>query len=79
MKIKDCKGCHSEQYTKECRVLRLHIKQKSTIVENLSMCPCSVCIIKVMCSKICRQHEKYIINLINLYIRQEMIDENKGL
>ena len=70
MKIKDCKGCRSEQYAKKCNtvcgVLHSCIKQESTTVKNLSMCPCVDCIVKVMCNESCRQHEQYTINLINL-------------
>ena len=70
MKIKDCKGCRSEQYVKKCntvcRVLHSYIKQKSTIIKNLSICPCVECLIKGICNDSCKQHEKYITNLIDL-------------
>ena len=67
MNIKDCKGCRSEVCIhtdygrfKLCSILYRH-KLKEF---NIPMCPCSECLIKMMCAEGCDPYMIYM-SIIN--------------
>jgi len=52
LKIKDCKGCLSSNY---CNLDSRRIDKQG----NKIMCPCSICLIKGICKKICYEFRQY--------------------
>ena len=74
MNTKDCKGCYSNQFIREdrdysgCEVLHSYMGLKSTVVKDISICPCVECLIKVMCNKQCERYKKHYNLVCILYM-----------
>jgi hypothetical protein len=55
--LNNCEGCH-RYYVEKCLLMTTDIKLK---------CPCSICILKVMCTKECDERFETFNNLTSEY------------
>jgi hypothetical protein len=65
MEINDCKGCLSGQYLsynfKDKNVCEVLYVGELEIIKRISMCPCTNCIIKMICIEECTNYRRYVI------------------
>lgn len=65
MNTDDCKGCYSN--VKGPKVMMCsanHIKKDSEIFAKIPICPCTICIVKMMCNIGCTKYNTFIENNI---------------
>jgi hypothetical protein len=65
MNINDCKGCYSNVEGLEVmRCNASHTKKDSEIFAKIPMCPCAICIVKMMCNLGCTEYNTFIVSNI---------------
>ena len=65
MKKANCKGCYSYE-NETCAILE---RMKRKDFNTLSICPCSICLVKMTCIKGCPEYKIYTERIEKEYFR----------